>query len=100
MAQQESRRDLDVELGDALSDPPDIPPFECLCASCESIVRFPALQQRFLKGEEDAFSIQLQCGKPSTLARDVRRHGPPPVACALKPIEHHDFLQLVDRNQP
>ena len=98
MAQQEARRDIDVELGDALPGALDIPLRKGLRAFAQGVVALPALQQVFVEGEEDAFSIQLECGKPVALTDDVR-WCEVLASSALKPFEHHDFFKFVDCDQ-
>ena len=99
VAQQEARRDLDLELGNALRGALDVAPGEGVRTLLQGAAALPALQQRFVEGEEDALSIQLQRGQPAALPGEVRGREPPLGPGAPEPLEHHDFLEAVDRHQ-
>ena len=97
VAQQEPRSDVDVGVRSYLAGAPDIPLREVIRTSLQDRAALPALQRWLVQGEEDPLPIQLDCGEPIALAGDVRRNEPFATG-PFEPVEHHDFLQPVDRD--
>ncbi len=64
----------------------------------DGLTFLPTPQHCFVEREEYAFSIELECGEPSTLPRDVG-------SCqslttgAAEPVECHDFLECAHSDE-